>query len=97
MMLPEHRETLLAHKKEQLKVKKPELDELQIEDFEMLIQQSHEDKFALSFELYDDGFFREIEGVVAHINSQRKLLHVKDIMGDTNFIRFDDTLELRRK
>lgn len=97
MMLPEHVEALRARKYEQLKVEKPALDEQQIQDFEMLIQQSYECKFALAFELYDDGFFREIEGVVSHINPQRKLLHVKDILGDTNVIMFEDIVDVKGK
>lgn len=70
MMLPEHKEALLARKQDQKKVEKPQLDEQQIEDLEMLIQQSHEYKFALSIELYDDGLFREIEEVVELIEDK---------------------------
>lgn len=96
MMLPEHREALLARKKEQMKVEKPVLDEQQIEDFEMLIQQSYEYKFALSIELYDDGFFWGVEGVVSHINTQRELLHIKDIVGDTNIVMFGDIVDVKK-
>ncbi|MGG3662508.1 YolD-like family protein [Bacillus gobiensis] len=47
--------------------------------------------------MYDDGFFREIEGDVHCINPYNKQLYVKDMKGDTNFIRFEDIVDVKRK
>ncbi|MGG3623876.1 YolD-like family protein [Bacillus gobiensis] len=95
MMLPEHREALLARKREQLKVKKPMLDQQQIEEFESLIRDSIEFVFPLEFKVYDDGHFREITGLVDYINIRTNQLHVVDSKGDTNLIKFVDIVDLR--
>ncbi|ALC83930.1 MULTISPECIES: YolD-like family protein [Bacillus] len=96
MMLPEHREALLARKKEQMKVEKPELDEQQIENMETLISESMEFVFPLLFKVYDDGHFREVAGLVEYINERTKHLHVVDSKDDTNFIRFEDIVDLKK-
>lgn len=96
MMLPEHRETLLARKKEQLKVIKPELDEQKIEVIENLIRESMEFVFPLQFLLYDDGHFREVTGLVDYINVRTKQLHVVDNKGDTDLVKFIDIVDVKR-
>ncbi|MGG3626294.1 YolD-like family protein [Bacillus gobiensis] len=97
MMLPEHRETLLARKRELQKCEKPALDQQQIVDFENLIRESMEYVFPLSFKLYDGRFLREVTGLVDYINGRTKRLHVVDRKGDTNFIRFEDIVDVKRK
>jgi hypothetical protein len=49
----------------------------------------------LQITVYDDGFFREIEGCVYCINPYNKQLHVKDLKGDTNFIKFEDIVDVK--
>ncbi|MGG3571224.1 YolD-like family protein [Bacillus gobiensis] len=97
MMLPEHLEALLAHKKKQMKVEKPELNEQKIEDIENLIRESMEFVFPLQFKVYDSGYFREVKGLVEYINGRTKRLHVVDRKGDTNFIRYEDIVGVKRK
>ncbi|MGG3642052.1 YolD-like family protein [Bacillus gobiensis] len=97
MMLPEHREAILARKKAQMKVEKPAFDEQQIEDMENLICESMEFVFPLQFKVYDNGYFREVTGLVEYINGRTKQLHVVDIKGDTTFIRFEDIVDFKKK
>jgi methyl coenzyme M reductase subunit D len=97
MMLPEHREALLARKRGKLKVEKPMLDQQQIEELEQLIRDSMEFVFPLEFKVYDSGFFREVTGLVDYINIQTKQLHVVDSKGDTNLVKFMDIVDIKRK
>jgi hypothetical protein len=97
LMLPDHVSMLKRELVESKIVKKPVLDEQQIEDIENLICESMEFIFPLVFILYDDGFFREVEGDVHCINPYNKQLHVKDLKGDTNFIRFEDIVDVKIK
>lgn len=48
----------------------------------------------LSFDLYHDGYIREVIGAVHYVDHPRKELSVKDLKGDTWFIEFDSLYPL---
>ncbi|MGG3641433.1 YolD-like family protein [Bacillus gobiensis] len=96
LMLPGHVAMLKKELLESKKINRPVLDEQQIEDMENLICESMEYIFSLQIKVYDDGFFREIEGYVHCLNPYNKQLHLKDLNGDTNFIKFKDIVSVQR-
>jgi hypothetical protein len=96
LMLPDHVSMLKRELHDSKKVKKPILDEQQIEDMENRICDSMEHIYPLLITVYDEGFFREIEGYVHCINPYNKQLHVKDLKGDTNFIKFMDIVDMKK-
>ncbi|MCC2929423.1 YolD-like family protein [Bacillus sp. LBG-1-113] len=49
----------------------------------------------LSFDLYHDGYIREVIGAVHYVDHPRKELRVNDLKGDTWFIEFDSLLSVR--
>lgn len=49
----------------------------------------------LAFELYDDGYIREVIGAVHYVDHIRKEFRVKDAKGDTNFVRFSDIINVK--
>ncbi|MEI1419886.1 YolD-like family protein [Bacillus cabrialesii] len=48
-----------------------------------------ENNAALTISFYRNSFIEDIIGHVHYINEIKRLLHVKDLKGDTNFIAFD--------
>ncbi|TXK24573.1 YolD-like family protein [Bacillus amyloliquefaciens] len=94
-ILPELREGFQRLAEAKLKVEKPQLDAQQIEDMEVTVAQSMEVGADLSFELYDDGYIREVIGAVHYVDHLRKEFRVKDARGDTNFVRFADIINVK--
>ncbi|WP_429667194.1 hypothetical protein [Bacillus gobiensis] len=47
--------------------------------------------------MYDDGFFREVEGYVHCLTPYNKQLHLKDLEGKEKFIRFGDFVDVGKK
>lgn len=95
IILPEHRAGLARQAEEKRKVEKPQLDVQQIEDMEITVAQSMEFGAPLAFELYDDGYIREVIGAVHYVDHIRKEFRVKDAKGDTNFVRFADIINVK--
>lgn len=66
-----------------------------MEEFEYTIATAMSEDLALNFDLFDNGFVREITGKVGYVDHLRKEFRVKDDRGDTNFIRFADILNVK--
>lgn len=96
LMLPGHVSMLKRELLESKKVSRPQLDEQQIEDMENLIRESMAFVFPLQFTVYDDGYFREVKGLVDYINGRTKQLHVVDNKGDTNLVNFSDIINISK-
>ncbi|MCY7789111.1 YolD-like family protein [Bacillus inaquosorum] len=88
-ILPEQRAALLNRKREVQKLEKPILDEYQLEEMARTICEAMEFNSALVIRVYRDGFIEEVTGHVHYIDEINQRLHVKDLKGDTNFIKFD--------
>ncbi|MGN7283198.1 YolD-like family protein [Bacillus altitudinis] len=67
----------------------------QIEEIEYTVAAAMSEDLYLSFDLYDNGFVREITGKVGYVDHLRKKFRVKDERGDTNFIRFADIINVK--
>lgn len=94
-ILPEQRDGLAKMAEERRKVKKPQLDAQQIEDMEITVAQSMEYGATLVFDIYDDGYIREVVGAVQYVDHIRKEFRVKDAKGDTNFVKFTDIINVK--
>ncbi|WP_307894080.1 YolD-like family protein [Bacillus swezeyi] len=106
MMLPEHVSLLRELESNHNRVKKPVLDLAQIEDMEMIISEAMEFNKTVQFAVFkplpflngaETGEIIYIEGKIHYINQQRKLFHVMDSKGDTNFIKFEDVVGVEMK
>lgn len=87
--------SLARQAEEKRKVEKPQLDAQQIEDMEMTVAESMEFGAPLAFEVYDDGYIRDVIGAVHYVDHIRKEFRVKDDKGDTNFVRFADIINVK--
>ncbi|MBG9769417.1 YolD-like family protein [Bacillus vallismortis] len=98
-ILPEQRAALLNRKKEVQKIEKPILDEYQLEDIARTICEAMEFNSVLVIGMYRDGFIEEVTGHVHYIDEVKQRLHVKDLKGDTWFIKFEviTSVELFKK
>lgn len=94
IILPEHRAGLARQAAEKRKVEKPQLDAQQIEDMELTVAESMEFGSLLTFELYDDGYIREVTGAVHYVDHLRKEFRVKDAKGDTTFVKFANIINI---
>ncbi|MCY7692491.1 YolD-like family protein [Bacillus altitudinis] len=94
-ILPEHNEALRQLHLAKHKIKRPSLSPEQIEEFEYTIATAMSEDSSLNFELFDNGFVREVSGRVVYVNHIKKLFHVKDSRSDTNLIKFADILNVK--
>lgn len=94
IILPEHREALRQLNLAKHKIERPELSEEQIEEIEYTITTAISDDISLKFELFDNGFVREVAGRVVHVDHIKKRFHVKDHVGDTNLIDFSNIIHV---
>ncbi|ATP95374.1 hypothetical protein CSE15_16130 [Bacillus altitudinis] len=94
-ILPEHNEALRQLRLAKQKIERPVLSEEQFAEFEFVISSAVSEDMPLFFELYDDGFIREVSGRVVYVDHLRKEFRVKDNRGDTNFVKFADILNVK--
>ncbi|MGI1828805.1 YolD-like family protein [Bacillus safensis] len=94
-ILPEHNEALRQLRLAKQKIERPVLSEEQFAEFEFVISSAVSEDMSLNFELYDDGFIREVNGRVVYVDHLRKEFRVKDNRGDTNLVKFADILNVK--
>ncbi|PAF31845.1 YolD-like family protein [Paenibacillus sp. 7516] len=74
IILPEHRERLLEHKREQQRREKPVLDEQAIEEIVRALAVSYAEKMMVDLILFDPFKYESVSGIVIGINrSQNKV------------------------
>ncbi|MCM3191264.1 YolD-like family protein [Bacillus subtilis] len=96
IILPEHRAGLTRLAAEKQKVVKPQLDAQQIEEMEITVAESMEFGSSLTFDIYDNGYIREVTGSVHYVDHIRKEFRIKDTKGDTNFVRFINIVNVKK-
>ncbi|MFW0909601.1 YolD-like family protein [Bacillus altitudinis] len=94
-ILPEHNEALRQLHLAKQKIERPVLSEEQFAEFEFVISSAVSEDLPLEFDLYNDGFIREVNGRVVYVDHIRKEFRVKDKCGDTNFVKFADILNVK--
>ncbi|AEP90310.1 YolD-like family protein [Bacillus subtilis] len=93
-ILPEQIAALLNRKREVQKIEKTILDEYQLEEMARIICEAMEFNSVLVISIYRDGFIEDVTGHVHYIDEVKQRLHVKDLKGDTNFIKFELLLSI---
>lgn len=87
--MPEHKAMLKRAEIEDMKLKKPLLDEGQLQDINDLLVQSIQDELEIVLTLWLDGFIEDIGPlVVCKIDPYQRKLHVRYKSG-TQIFRFD--------
>ncbi|MGE1096797.1 YolD-like family protein [Bacillus altitudinis] len=94
-ILPEHNEALRQLHLAKQRIDRPVLSEEQVEEFEFVISTAVIEDLPLDFELFVDGFVREVSGHVVYVDHIRKEFRVKDDRGDTNFVKFADIINVK--
>ncbi len=106
MMLPEHVGMLRELEYNHNRVKRPVLEMGQIEDMERVICEAMELNNPVQFAVFkplpflngpEMGEVIYIEGKIHYINQVRKVFHVVDSKGDTNFIKFEAVFGVKMK
>lgn len=72
------------------KIKRPTLDEDELEIINYRLTESLESNSTLIFSLYKDGFIINKTGIVSKIDSYQRKIHIKDVDGYVAFLRFED-------
>ncbi|BFH15894.1 YolD-like family protein [Paenibacillus melissococcoides] len=91
-IVPEFREALLRRQRENVRRERPQLDEMVWDEISRSLQESLEDRKALTLELFDPFERREVTGVVVDIDmigqrvrlqqdNERCWIRVEDIFG----------------
>lgn len=80
-----------------LKVKKPELDEQQIEEINVKIAESMEFNQELVFYYFINGEIRYIVGKVHYVDTNKREFRIIDEYGHLNKIKFDEIVDVENK
>lgn len=91
MIIPQHKEALLRHQRNQHRQERPSLDDQVIEEASRRLQWSMENKEPVTLQLYDPFERREASGIVVDIDmiGQRVRLQEGD---ERRWIKADDIL-----
>lgn len=93
--MPEHKKMLKEAEIEDMKLKKPTLDEGQLQEINDLLVQSVQDELEIILTLWFDGFIEEIGPLVIYkIDPYQRKLHVRYNKG-TQIFRFDSIIGAR--
>ena len=97
MMLPEHVQSLKEIMIDEQKLKKPELDEQAIEEFELIICEAMEFNTTLLIEVFNNGFINTITGTVHYINHMKSQLIIQDNQGYFHHIPFKNLVNIHQE
>jgi|SRR5690606_3913028 len=94
MFLPEHREQLLARRKEKERVEKPILDEQQQEEVNRVISEAIVEGCQVTITYYDEGHIYALTGDIHSWDMYAQVLHVRDEDGEMHAIPFDHVVNV---
>lgn len=93
--MPEHVEGLKEMWIDQKKIKKPLLDDYQIQEFEERIHFAKENKLPIEFTVFDNGFVETITGIVHSVDQIKQ--RIKLLLDPTSmeFILFSEIMNVK--
>ncbi|WP_299090315.1 YolD-like family protein [uncultured Metabacillus sp.] len=94
MMLPEHVKLLREYEKNLDKIKKPILDELQLEEINNTICEAMEYNKELVFTYYDNGDIKLYVGHIHYLDELKKEVRLIGFHQDKFVIKFQDLLRV---
>ncbi|NUU75006.1 YolD-like family protein [Paenibacillus xylanilyticus] len=78
LILPEHREAILKHKKEQERRGKPVMDEQAIEEMMQILMESYNQKTEVQLVVFNPFEDEVISGIIGAFNAGRVKLYMND-------------------
>ena len=93
--MPEHVQSLKELANEQLKERKPILDEYQIQEFESQIHMAMEYNYEVSLSVWYDGFTDIVKVRIHYLDNLKKQVRGKDAEGILHYINFDDIVNIQ--
>lgn len=90
MILPEHREAILAQRQRTKKIR-PELDDHQLEENQRIIQESMNNKREIEIQVYGEFEDRRIRGYIVRSDEYHERLLIQKCTGD-EWIKISDIL-----
>lgn len=96
MMLPEHVRELKKSLIDEKRIKRPILDEQEIEMLEETVIEAIDRDYPLIFSIFENGFIQTITGKVTFIDHIQKQFRVKDTSEITHFIAFKDVINIEK-
>ncbi|MFC6331226.1 YolD-like family protein [Paenibacillus septentrionalis] len=94
MMLPEHKEAIIAYHKEMTKKQRPQLDEQEIGRISMLLTESMRLKKQVVLVVFAEYNRTELTGVVTKVNHLQKSIQLS-LEEDDCWIKIHDIIDIR--
>jgi hypothetical protein len=94
MMLPEHVEALNRHKVDKLKIKKPILDDQEIEEIGQKLGESLEDHSPVNVSYFKSGFIKEMKGIVTKLEPITRQITLINYECDQQNLTFDKVVSV---
>ncbi|MEK3886794.1 YolD-like family protein [Bacillus sp. FSL K6-3431] len=94
MMLPEHVAMIKAMNNDYYKMNKPILDEYQLSEIDEKINTAVEFRLPVKFELWNDGYTEELEGIINKVDDINKHVRIVDLKGDLINIDYESIIEI---
>lgn len=92
MMLPQHKEIILAHQKELNRITKPVIDEQEWQLIGQVLQDSFNNHVKVNLSIFDPFNTRNLSGFVTVINTFRKEIKLSIDHDEWEWIKFDDII-----
>ncbi|MBL4952077.1 YolD-like family protein [Neobacillus sp. YIM B02564] len=96
MMLPEHVRELKKCLNDEIKIKRPILDEQKIERMEETIIEALDANQTLEFSIYEDGFIEVYTGKITFIDHIQKQFKIMDGSGHKHLLSFRDVINIEK-
>ena len=92
MMLPQHRETILAHQKELNRIMKPVIDEQEWQLIGQMLQDSFNNHVKVTLSIFDPLNTKHLSGFVTVINTFRKEIKLSTDRDEWEWVKFGDII-----
>lgn len=92
MMLPEHVKMLREALIEEEKIKKPLIDEYELQEFEERIHYAKNSKLPVKLTVWKEGFVEEVSGLIYRLDVMKKDIWLKDSDGDLVRVSFSNLM-----
>ena len=96
-MMPEHISDIKEMWLDGEREKKPILDEFQLKEIDEKLTAAQEFSLLLVFDLWFDGFFEEVEGIVHKVDILNKVVWINSISGELAKFSMDNVIGVEFK
>lgn len=94
LMLPEHVQTLKDLEMEDLKVKKPILDEQQYEELNRVIFDAFVESRLVHFFYYSNGAIKSVTGIISLLDGVKREIHIVDQCSNTIILNMKNIVKI---